>query len=142
MDRAERGGGYVIADVQTPGYMRAPFEHISVYAMKSAVDEIAYATGQDPVAVRLANHAMKDPVTGLPFSSRYVAECLRRGAERFGWADRNPEPRSMRDGAGTLIGWGWRSAPTRAAPLRRSVNADIHQIDVDFIDEPDRSSTR
>jgi xanthine dehydrogenase YagR molybdenum-binding subunit len=96
----------VRTDVQTPGYMRAPFEHISVHAMESAVDEIAYATGQDPVAIRLANDTMTDPVTGLPFSSRHVSECLRRGAQRFGWAGRNPEPRSMRDGDGTLIGWG------------------------------------
>ena len=96
----------VRTDVQTPGYMRAPFEHISVFAMESAVDEMAYATGQDPVALRLANDAANDPVTGLPWSSRYVSECLRRGADRFGWADRTPEPRSMRAPDGTLVGWG------------------------------------
>jgi xanthine dehydrogenase YagR molybdenum-binding subunit len=96
----------VRTDVQTPGYMRAPFEHMSVYAIESAVDEIAYATGQDPVEIRLANDAAADPVTGLPFSSRHVAECLRRGAERFGWAERNPQPRSMRASDGSLIGWG------------------------------------
>jgi xanthine dehydrogenase YagR molybdenum-binding subunit len=96
----------VRTDVQTPGYMRAPFEQMAVFAMESAVDEIAYATGQDPVAIRLANDAKKDPVTGLPFSSRYVAECLRRGAQRFGWAGRSPEPRSMVAADGTLIGWG------------------------------------
>jgi xanthine dehydrogenase YagR molybdenum-binding subunit len=96
----------VRTDVQTPGYMRAPFEHISVYAVESAVDEVAYATGQDPVAIRQANDALQDPVTGLPFSSRHVTECLRRGAERFGWAKRNPEPRSMRSADGDLVGWG------------------------------------
>jgi xanthine dehydrogenase YagR molybdenum-binding subunit len=96
----------VRTDVQTPGYMRAPFEHISVFAMEAAVDEIAYATGQDPVAIRLANDAAEDPVTGLPFSSRHVAECLRRGADRFGWAERNPQPCSMRASDGTMIGWG------------------------------------
>jgi xanthine dehydrogenase YagR molybdenum-binding subunit len=116
----------VRTDVQTPGYMRAPFEHISVYAIESAVDEIACATGQDPVAVRLANDAARDPVTGLPFSSRHVAECLRRGAERFGWADRNPEPRSMRDGDGTLIGWGVAigAYPGNAAPAIAKLSAD------------------
>jgi xanthine dehydrogenase YagR molybdenum-binding subunit len=71
-------------DVQTPGYMRAPFEHISVFALESAVDEVADATGQDPVAIRLANDASSDPLTRLPFSSRHVADCLRRGAARFG----------------------------------------------------------
>ncbi|GAA5114824.1 xanthine dehydrogenase family protein molybdopterin-binding subunit [Pseudonocardia adelaidensis] len=96
----------VRTDVQTPGYMRAPFEHMSVHAIESAVDEIAYATGQDPVQIRLANDATADPVTGLPFSSRHVAECLRRGAERFGWAERDPQPRSMRASDGSLVGWG------------------------------------
>jgi xanthine dehydrogenase YagR molybdenum-binding subunit len=116
----------VRTDVQTPGYMRAPFEHISVFAMESAVDEVAYATGQDPVAIRLANDTMTDPVTGLPFSSRYVSECLRRGAQRFGWADRNPEPRSMRDRDGTLIGWGVAigAYPGSAAPAIAKLSAD------------------
>ncbi len=116
----------VRTDVQTPGYMRAPFEHISVFAMESAVDEVAYATGQDPVAIRLANDTMTDPVTGLPFSSRYVSECLRRGAQRFGWADRTPEPRSMRDRDGTLIGWGVAigAYPGSAAPAIAKLSAD------------------
>ncbi|MEV4145618.1 xanthine dehydrogenase family protein molybdopterin-binding subunit [Amycolatopsis sp. NPDC049691] len=96
----------VRTDVQTPGYMRAPFESSAMFAFESAVDELAYATGQDPVALRLANDTMTDPVTGRPFSTRFLAECLRRGAERFGWADRNPEPRSMRGDDGSLVGWG------------------------------------
>lgn len=96
----------VQTDVQTPGYMRAPFESSAAFAFESAVDELAYATGQDPVALRLANDTMTDPVTGRPFSTRFLAECLRRGAEEFGWADRNPEPRSMRAGDGSLVGWG------------------------------------
>jgi xanthine dehydrogenase YagR molybdenum-binding subunit len=116
----------VRTDVQTPGYMRAPFEHISVHAMESAVDEIAYATGQDPVAIRLANDTTKDPVTGLPFSSRHVSECLRRGAERFGWAGRTPQPRSMRDSDGTLIGWGVAigAYPGNAGPAIAKLSAD------------------
>jgi xanthine dehydrogenase YagR molybdenum-binding subunit len=116
----------VRTDVQTPGYMRAPFEHISVYAIESAVDEIAYATGQDPVAIRLANDTMTDPVTGLPFSSRYLSECLRRGAQRFGWEDRNPQPRSMRAPDGTLIGWGVAigAYPASAASAIAKLSAD------------------
>ncbi|GLY40188.1 xanthine dehydrogenase [Amycolatopsis sp. NBRC 101858] len=96
----------VQTDVQTPGYMRAPFESSATFAFESAVDELAHATGQDPVALRLANDTMTDPVTGRPFSTRFLAECLRRGAEEFGWAARNPEPRSMRADDGSLIGWG------------------------------------
>jgi xanthine dehydrogenase YagR molybdenum-binding subunit len=117
----------VRTDVQTPGYMRAPFEQMAAFVMESAVDEIAYATGQDPVAIRLANDAVKDPVTGLPFSSRYVSECLRHGAQRFGWAERSPEPRSMTADDGTLIGWGVAigayPAYTTAAIARLSADA-------------------
>ena len=96
----------VRTDVQTPGYMRAPFEHPACFAMESCVDELAYALGQDPVALRLANDTTTDPVTGLPVSSRHVAECLRRGAERFGWEKRSMAPQSMRAADGSQIGWG------------------------------------
>ncbi|GHF96499.1 MULTISPECIES: xanthine dehydrogenase family protein molybdopterin-binding subunit [Amycolatopsis] len=96
----------VQTDVQTPGYMRAPFESSAMFAFESAVDELAYATGRDPVALRLANDTMTDPVSGRPFSTRFLAECLRRGAEDFGWAARDPRPGSMRADNGSLIGWG------------------------------------
>ena len=96
----------VRTDVQTPGYMRAPFEHPACFAMECCVDELAYALGQDPVILRLANDTDIDAVTGLPFSSRHVAECLRRGAELFGWAKRSMAPQSMRGRDGSEIGWG------------------------------------
>ncbi|MFI9382597.1 xanthine dehydrogenase family protein molybdopterin-binding subunit [Kutzneria sp. NPDC052558] len=96
----------VQTDVQTPGYMRAPFESPSMFAFEQAVDELAIAVGRDPVELRLANNTDTDPITGLPFSSRHVDDCLRRGAELFGWSARNPEPRSMRAEDGSLVGWG------------------------------------
>ena len=96
----------VQTDVQTPGYMRAPYESAAAFAFESAIDELAHATGQDPVALRLANDTATDPVTGLPFSTRYLAECLRRGAERFGWGARDPEPGSMVADDGSVLGWG------------------------------------
>lgn len=75
----------VRTDVQTPGYMRAPFEHAACFAMECCVDELAYKLDQDPVALRLANDTATDPVSKLPLSSRHLSECLQRGAERFGW---------------------------------------------------------
>ena len=112
----------VRTDVQTPGYMRAPFEHPACFAMESCVDELAYALGQDPVALRLANDTATDPVTGLPFSSRHVAECLRRGAERFGWEKRSMAPRSMRAADGSQIGWGVAigAIPASSCPASRT----------------------
>jgi len=93
-------------DTQSPGFMRAPFEHPAAFAFESAVDELAYAAGRDPLAFRLANDAVSDPVTGRPFSSRHLAGCLQIGAERFGWEARQPEPRSMRAPDGTQLGLG------------------------------------
>jgi xanthine dehydrogenase YagR molybdenum-binding subunit len=96
----------VRTDTQTPGYMRAPFEHPASFVMEACVDELAYKLGQDPVALRLANDTTLDPATGLPFSSRHVAECLQRGAARFGWSRRSMAPQSMRADDGSYIGWG------------------------------------
>jgi xanthine dehydrogenase YagR molybdenum-binding subunit len=85
--------------------MRAPHEGPGVFALESAMDELAHQLRIDPVELRLRNEPRVDPVTGVPFSSRKLVECLREGARRFGWSRRNPAPRSMRDGH-DLIGWG------------------------------------
>jgi xanthine dehydrogenase YagR molybdenum-binding subunit len=117
----------VRTDVQTPGYMRAPHEHPAAFAFESAVDELAYALDQDPVGLRIANDAKGDPLTGKPFSSRHLVECLQRGAEQFGWAGRNKEPGSMR-ADGMLVGWGVAAgaykAATAPAIARLRVDAD------------------
>lgn len=118
----------VRTDVQTPGYMRAPFEHIAAFALESCVDEVAYALGRDPVALRLANDTQTDPISKKPFSSRHLAECLQRGAEMFGWDRRKMAPGSMRGADGTLIGWGVAAGAYKAAGApaiaRLTVNAD------------------
>jgi len=97
---------FVRTDVQTPGYMRAPFEHAACFALESCVDELAYSLGRDPVVLRLANDTVTDFISKLPLSSRHVGECLRRGAERFGWSKRTMAPRSMRAHDDSFIGWG------------------------------------
>jgi xanthine dehydrogenase YagR molybdenum-binding subunit len=91
------------------GAMRAPHEGPGMAALEIAMDELAVALNVDPVDLRLRNHADTDPTRGVPFSSKRLLDCYARGAERFGWSQRNPEPRSMRDG-GELIGWGMASA--------------------------------
>ncbi|MGF1553700.1 MAG: xanthine dehydrogenase family protein molybdopterin-binding subunit [Paracoccaceae bacterium] len=96
----------VQTDVQTPGFMRAPFEHVASFALDCAVDEMAERLKRDPVAYRREHDTDTDPVTGLPLSSRHLSACLERGAAMFGWSARTPEPGSMTDGDGTLIGMG------------------------------------
>jgi len=104
-------------DTGTPCQMRAPGEAPGTYALESAMDELAYALKMDPIELRLRNYADADPESSKPWSSKSLRECYRRGAERFGWARRNPAPRSMRDG-NILVGWGMATAtyPTNRAP--------------------------
>jgi xanthine dehydrogenase YagR molybdenum-binding subunit len=93
----------------TPTAMRSPHEALGHFALESAMDELAYATGVDPVALRLRNDTQIDPQSGRPFSTRGMRTCLTAGAARFGWDKRTPEPRSMRDGR-YLIGQGMAGA--------------------------------
>lgn len=96
-------------NVGTPTFQRAPGEATGTFALEVALDEMAYALGIDPVELRLRNDAPQDPEKRIPWSSRSVAACYRTGAERFGWARRNPQPSSMRAG-NTCIGWGMATA--------------------------------
>jgi len=89
----------------TPGHMRAPGKHPSAFGLESAMDELAYATGIDPLDLRLRNEAAINPQTRQAWSSRRLREALTEGAKRFGWSDRSMAPRAMRDGH-TLVGWG------------------------------------
>lgn len=92
-------------DLNTPIWMRAPGAVSGMFALECAMDELAYALEIDPLELRLRNYAEVDPESGKPFSSKALRECYRLGAEKFGWKDRNPKPRSMRDGK-WLVGWG------------------------------------
>lgn len=96
-------------NVATPTPMRAPGECPGMFALECAMDELAYAVGMDPLALRLANHADVHPDRGLPWSSKHLRECYRLGAERFGWGARAPKPAStQRDGL--LVGFGMAGA--------------------------------
>lgn len=96
----------VRTDVQTPGFMRAPWEHPGAFAFETAVDELAVALNLDPVRLRLQNDTQTDVLTGKPLSSRFLAECMQRGAERFGWGRRSVQPGTMRAPDGSQLGWG------------------------------------
>ncbi len=106
-------------NIGTPTFMRAPGEATGTFALEVALDEMAYALGIDPVELRLRNDAVQDPEKRLPWSSKSLAACYRAGAERFGWARRNPQPGSMRQG-NTRVGWGMATA---TYPANRSAAA-------------------
>ncbi|MFI6572525.1 xanthine dehydrogenase family protein molybdopterin-binding subunit [Nocardia fluminea] len=92
-------------DVPVSSWMRAPGHCPGMYAAETAMDELAVALGMDPIALRVHNEPEVDPESGRPFSTRGLVECLRTGAERFGWAERDPAPKSRREGR-WLIGSG------------------------------------
>ncbi len=104
-DATSRTHRLAALDVPTPRWMRAPGEAPGVFALECAMDELAVLAGLDPVELRLRNDTQTDPGTGAPFSSRHLAECLRRGADRFGWAGRDPRPAMRREGR-WLVGTG------------------------------------
>ncbi len=92
-------------DLPTSCDMRCPSAATGVYALESAMDELAVALKLDPLELRLRCYSERDQNNDRPFSSKALRDCYRQGAETFGWDKRNPEPRSMRD-AGDLVGWG------------------------------------
>ncbi len=92
-------------DISAPTFMRAPGEAQGVYALESALDELAYELGIDPLELRQINYAEQDPESNLPWSSKALRECYEQGASAFGWNQRNPQPRSQQEN-GILIGYG------------------------------------
>ncbi len=113
-------------NMSTPTSMRAPGEACGSFALESAMDELAYATGIDPIELRLRNDTSVD-ADGRPFSSRALREALRAGAERFGWSRRDPRPRSMRDGR-LLVGMGVAGA---TYPTHRSAASALVRVNAD-----------
>jgi xanthine dehydrogenase YagR molybdenum-binding subunit len=114
-------------DTGTPLFMRGPGEAPGSIALESAIDEMANACGMDPLAFRLKNYAEVEPATGKPFSSKALRECYAQGAEKFGWASRPLQPRSMRDESGLLVGWGVGTATFPALMFEAKARAVIRQ---------------
>ncbi len=101
----------------TPCFMRGPGEAPGMFALEVAMDELAEATGTDPVALRLRNDSARDQPSGRAWSGKHFRECLLDGAERFGWSQRPAVPRSLRRD-GIQVGWGMAAAsyPGRRMP--------------------------
>jgi len=117
-------------DTATPGDMRAPGAASGLYALESAMDELAYEVGIDPLELRTRNFIHFDQNEDKQLTSKALHACYRQGAERFGWANRQMQPGSMRDG-NELVGWGmatgyWDAMVKQAeARVRFSSNGQI-----------------
>lgn len=92
-------------DVYSPLDMRAPGGCTGMHAIEITMDELAYKLHIDPLELRLINYSTIDKSTGKEYSSKELRECYLQGAEKFGWSQRNPEPRSMKRG-NKLVGYG------------------------------------
>jgi xanthine dehydrogenase YagR molybdenum-binding subunit len=119
------GQKVVHLDMVPNTWMRAPGESIGTFALESAIDELACELKMDPIELRRRNEPDKDPTKGKPHSSRHVIEAYARGAERFGWSRRNPEPRTQRDG-GWLVGQGVATAYYPALRMQGRARIVLH----------------
>ncbi len=106
----------------TPTSMRAPGAAPGLFALESAIDELAEKTGMDPLALRKANYTETDGSKSLPFSSIHLMECYEKGAKEFGWDKRTPEIGSMKNGT-EILGWGMAACNWEA--LKRDCNARV-----------------
>lgn len=118
-------------NIQTPFAMRAPGEATGSFALESAMDEMAWKLKMDPIEFRVKNDTQTDLSKNRPFSSRLLIECLRIGADKFGWGNRKNEPRTNRDG-NWLIGYGV-SAASRNSPYQKTNSKVILELDEDKV---------
>jgi xanthine dehydrogenase YagR molybdenum-binding subunit len=122
-----------VMNVGVPTFMRAPGECPGMWALESAMDELAWELEMDPIALRLKNETKVHQRKNLPFSEKYFADCLQVGAKQFGWAERAPKVRStVKDGR--LIGWGMAAATfpgyrgRATAKVRLLPNGTVHVL--------------
>jgi xanthine dehydrogenase YagR molybdenum-binding subunit len=114
-------------DIGSPTWMRGPGEATGAFALESALDELSYALNIDPIELRLKNYAETDPESGKPFSSKYLRQAYKMGAEHIGWNDRRQKPASAAQD-GWLVGYGMGGGMFGAyrdhATCRAIMNAD------------------
>ena len=116
--------GMVRRNVGAPAPMRGPGAVPGLFALESALDELAIKLKMDPVELRLKNDADRDEGKNLPFSSRHLKECYTTGSEKIGWKNRTPEPGSMRRN-GKFIGWGVAAASWSAARIPCTATVEL-----------------
>src|SRR5580692_2288921 len=117
--------GLVRRNVGTPTAMRGPGAVPGLFALESAMDELAIKLNIDPVELRLRNDTQIDEGKNLPFSSRHFIECLNVGAEKFGWSQRTPQVGSMKKD-GLILGWGVAGCSWIAERMTTAATVDLH----------------
>lgn len=113
-----------VMNVGMATFMRGPGENPGMWALESAMDELAWNLKIDPVELRLKNETKIHQRKKLPFSAKHFDDCLKVGAEKFGWFNRATEPREVRRD-GKLIGWGMAAATFPGIRSRASVKVRL-----------------
>ncbi|MEU2005463.1 xanthine dehydrogenase family protein molybdopterin-binding subunit [Rhodococcus sp. NPDC019627] len=128
----------VALDVPAPSWMRAPGETPGMFAAEVAMDELAEVCGIDPIELRIRNEPATDPESGHPWSGRRLVDCLREGADRFGWADRDTKA-GIRSGSDWSVGYGVAAAtyPANTSPgsvARIRYEGDRYRVQIGSVD--------
>ncbi|MDV7242318.1 MULTISPECIES: xanthine dehydrogenase family protein molybdopterin-binding subunit [Rhodococcus] len=128
----------VALDVPAPSWMRAPGETPGMFAAEVAMDELAEVCGIDPIELRIRNEPATDPESGHPWSGRRLVDCLREGAGRFGWADRDTKA-GIRSGSDWSVGYGVAAAtyPANTSPgsvARIRYEGDRYRVQIGSVD--------
>lgn len=113
-------------NVGAPAPMRGPGAVPGLFALESAIDELAIKLNMDPLELRLKNDADRDEGKNLPFSSRHLKECYLTGAEKIRWKQRTPGVGSMKRN-GKIIGWGVGGASWSAARVPCTASVELCQ---------------
>ncbi|WP_433873675.1 xanthine dehydrogenase family protein molybdopterin-binding subunit [Saccharopolyspora sp. CA-218241] len=107
-------------------FMRAPGEAPGSFALESAIDELAVELGVDPIELRRRNSSTAPPGKDLQWSAKYLDDCFRIGAQRFGWAERSPHGRTDGD---WLVGMGTATAMFPALRFPATVEVTLRADD-------------
>lgn len=113
----------------TPTPMRGPGAVPGLFALESAMDELALKLNMDPIQLRLKNDTPLDESNGKPFSSRNLRQCFEVGSEKFGWSQRNPKIGSMRKQGAQDVVLGWGVAAASWGAWRGSCEATVQLRD-------------
>jgi xanthine dehydrogenase YagR molybdenum-binding subunit len=126
--RAEETSVYVNAGKQCA--FRAPGFPQCAWALEQMMDTIAVKIGMDPIKLRLKNLTTFSEVFHKPYTSTGLEQCLREGAQAFGWKEAREKARDqgpIRRGVGIAAGmWGYAGDPRAAVIVKLNSDGSIN----------------
>lgn len=85
-----------MAAFRAPGFVEA------IFALESALDELAEKLKLDPLALRMKNYTSVFPENGKSYSSNGLLDAYEAGSKAIGWADKKKHSRSAQNASGTV----------------------------------------